>query len=102
MDNVPADVVRTMGATRVVAVNVGDLTDRKTIDYSLFAVAGATLDAMMRANTRVAIKGADIIINVPLAENYRLARLAPQLRPDCRGLRGRRVDARQPPAIGRQ
>ena len=68
MDNVPADVVRTMGATRVVAVNVGDLTDRKTIDYSLFAVAGATLDAMMRANTRVAIKGADIIINVPLAE----------------------------------
>ena len=68
MDNVPADVVRTMGATRVVAVNVGDLTDRKTIDYSLFAVAGATLDAMMRANTRVAIKGADIIINVPLAD----------------------------------
>ena len=68
MDNVPADVVRRMGATRVVAVNVGDLTDRATIDSSMFALAGATIDAMMRANTKVAIKDADIIINVPLAK----------------------------------
>ena len=52
MNNVPADVVRAMGAARVVAVNVGDLADRETVDYSLFALAGATLDAMMRANTR--------------------------------------------------
>ena len=67
MDNVPADVVRRMGATRVVAVNVGDLSDRPKIDSSMFALAGATLDAMMRANTKVAIKDADVIINVPLA-----------------------------------
>jgi NTE family protein len=67
MDNVPADVVRRMGATRVVAVNVGDLTDREKVDSSMFALAGATLDAMMRANTKVAIKDADVIINVPLA-----------------------------------
>jgi NTE family protein len=67
MDNVPADVVRRMGATRVVAVNVGDLSDRAKIDSSMFALAGATLDAMMRANTKVAIKDADVIINVPLA-----------------------------------
>jgi NTE family protein len=65
MDNVPADVVRNMGAERVVAVNVGNLEDLK-VDYSLFALAGATLDAMMRANTKVAIKHADVIINVPL------------------------------------
>ena len=68
MDNVPADVVRSMGATKVVAVNVGDLDDRKSLDYSLFALAGATLDAMMRANTKVGIKSADVIINVPLAQ----------------------------------
>jgi NTE family protein len=68
MDNVPADVVRAMGATRVVAVNVGDLDDRTSLDYSLFALAGATLDAMMRANTRVGIKSADVIINVPVAQ----------------------------------
>jgi NTE family protein len=66
MDNVPADVVRAMGASRVIAVNVGDLADRQAIDYSMFALAGATLDAMMRANTKVAIKSADVIINVPV------------------------------------
>jgi NTE family protein len=68
MDNVPADVVRAMGAGRVIAVNVGDLSDREAVDSSMFALAGATLDAMMRANTRAAIKDADIIINVPLAD----------------------------------
>ena len=66
MDNVPADVVKTMGASRVVAVNVGDLTDRESVDYSLFALVGATLDAMMRANTKAGISDADVIINVPL------------------------------------
>ena len=68
MDNVPADVVRAMGAGRVIAVNVGDLSDRVTINRSLFAVAGASLDAMMRANTKLMIKQADIIIDIPLAE----------------------------------
>jgi NTE family protein len=29
MDNVPADVVKAMGATRVIAVNVGDLADAR-------------------------------------------------------------------------
>ena len=66
MDNVPADVVRGMGATRVVAINVGDLSDRGTVDYSMFALAGATLDVMMRANTKIGIKDADVIINVPV------------------------------------
>jgi NTE family protein len=68
MDNVPADVVRAMGAGRVIAVNVGDLSDRVTVNQSLFAVAGASLDAMMRANTKLTIKQADIIIDIPLAE----------------------------------
>lgn len=73
MDNVPAGVVRAMGATRVVAINVGDLADRTKVDQSLFAVAGAALDAMMRASTKVSIKEADIIIDVPLAEYGSLA-----------------------------
>jgi NTE family protein len=67
MDNVPADVVRAMGASRVVAVNVGNLDDLKTVDTSLLGLAGETLDAMMRASTKVAIRQANIIINVPLA-----------------------------------
>jgi NTE family protein len=68
MNNVPADVVRAMGARRVIAVNVGDLSDRAGINQSLFAVGGASLDAMMRANTKLTIRQADIIIEVPLAE----------------------------------
>lgn len=67
MNNVPADVVRAMGADRVIAINVGDLADRTTVSYSLLGLAGDALDAMMRASTKASIKQADIIINVPLA-----------------------------------
>ena len=68
MDNVPADVVKAMGAGRVVAINVGDLADLKEVNYSLLGLAGETLDAMMRANTKAGMKQADIIIDVPLAD----------------------------------
>ena len=42
MDNVPADVVKAMGATRVIAVNVGDLADREGISYTMLGVASNT------------------------------------------------------------
>ena len=67
MNNVPADVVRAMGADRVIAVNVGDLNDREGINYSMSGLAGATLDAMMRASTKASITSADVILDVPLA-----------------------------------
>ena len=68
MNNVPADVVKAMGADRVVAVNVGDLSDRdERRAPRMLGVAGETLDAMMRASTRRAIESADVVINVPLA-----------------------------------
>jgi NTE family protein len=65
MNNVPADIVKEMGADRVVAVNVGDLSDRAHVSASMLGVAGNTLDAMMRASTRRAIVSADVVINVP-------------------------------------
>jgi NTE family protein len=68
MNNVPADVVNSMGADRVIAVNVGDLSDRETMSYTMLGIAGNTLDAMMRASTRRALASADVIINVPLAK----------------------------------
>jgi NTE family protein len=68
MDNVPADVVKAMGVSRVIAVNVGDLSDRAGVSYTMLGVAGNTLDAMMRASTRRAIAAADVVINVPLEE----------------------------------
>lgn len=68
MNNVPANVVRAMGADTVVAVNVGDLSDREGVAYTLLGLAGSTLDAMMRASTRTSITAADIIIDVPLRQ----------------------------------
>ena len=68
MNNVPADVVRAMGADRVIAVNVGELEDPDEIDVSILGLAGATIDAMMRVSTRKAIAEADVVINVPLEE----------------------------------
>ena len=65
MNNVPADVVKTLGVSRVIAVNVGDLSDREGVTYTMFGVAGDTLDAMMRASTRRALAAADVLINVP-------------------------------------
>jgi NTE family protein len=67
MNNVPADVVRASGASTVIAVNVGDLSDQETLSYSIFGLAGATIDAMMRANTRKALLSADVVLNVPLS-----------------------------------
>jgi NTE family protein len=68
MNNVPADVVKAMGAQRVVAINVGDLENREGISYTMLGLAGATLDAMMRASTKYSIAAADVVINVPLRE----------------------------------
>jgi NTE family protein len=68
MNNVPADVVRGMGARTVIAINVGDLSDQQNINYSILGLAGATIDAMMRANTKKALTSADVVLNVPLKE----------------------------------
>jgi NTE family protein len=68
MNNIPADVVKAMGADRVVAVNVGDLSDREEVSYTMFGVAGNTIDAMMRASTRRAIASADVVVTVPLKD----------------------------------
>ena len=73
MNNIPADVVRAMGGQIVVAVNVGDLDDQEAIKYSVFGVMGASLDAMMRANTKRAMAEADIVLNVPVKSYSSLA-----------------------------
>jgi NTE family protein len=68
MNNVPADVVRAMGAERVVAINVGDLTTREGVNATMLGLASETMDAMMRASTRRALTAADVVVNVPLKE----------------------------------
>jgi NTE family protein len=80
MNNVPADVVKAMGADRVIAINVGDLSDREGVSYTMLGLAGSTVDAMMRASTRRALASADVVINVPLSEYGSLDwRRAPEL-----------------------
>jgi len=66
MNNVPANIVRAMGADRVVAISVGDLADQEALAYTLTGLAGATLDAVMRASSKEALRSADVVINVPL------------------------------------
>jgi len=66
LNNVPANVVRDMGADVVIAVNVGNMEDTRTVNYSLLGLMSQTVDAMMDANTRAAMRTADIVINPPL------------------------------------
>ena len=78
VNNVPADVVKAMGADVAIAVNVGSSTDEPPVPTSLFAILGQTIDSMMTTGTRFALKSADIVIV-----------------PDLKGLTGadwRRVD----------
>jgi NTE family protein len=66
MNNVPADVVRTMGADVVVAINVGYMGDTRTVSRSLLGLMSQTVDVMMQASTRTSMQGADVIINPAL------------------------------------
>jgi NTE family protein len=68
MNNVPADVVRAMGADVVIAVNVGFMGEKRPVSYSMLGLMGNTVDVMMQASTRAAMKSADIIINPQLEE----------------------------------
>jgi NTE family protein len=62
LNNVPADVVKQMGADIVIAVDVGtDLSTEKTSD-SLFKVLGETLGVMMRAAVRGALSSANVVL----------------------------------------
>lgn len=66
LNNVPADVVRSMGATVVIAVNVGASTDAPPAPKSLFAILGQTIDTMMSVGTTAALKNADLVVTPPL------------------------------------
>ncbi len=67
LNNIPADVVRTLGADIVIAVNVGaDVGDEKQQTASLFALLGKTIDTMMTTSTRRSLESADLIIDPDL------------------------------------
>jgi NTE family protein len=69
MNNVPADVVRSMGANVVIAANVGSMAETRSVAYSMLGLIGNTIDAMMLASTRRGMAQADVVIN-PRLENF--------------------------------
>ena len=67
LNNIPADVVRQMGADIVIAVDVAaDVEGTETAKLTLFGVMGKTIDAMMMPGIRNALKSADIVIDPDL------------------------------------
>ena len=60
LNNVPADVVRDLGADVVIAVDVGE--DDATQDVDALGQASRAIGVMMDANTRRALQSADLII----------------------------------------
>jgi NTE family protein len=67
LNNVPANVVRQMGADIVIAVNVAaDVETDEKARQSLFALLGKTIDTMMTTGTREALKSADLIVDPDL------------------------------------
>ena len=62
LDNVPAGVVRNMGADVVIAIDVGARPGELKTSESLFSYLGRTLDTMMSAAVRRSLQSADVVI----------------------------------------
>jgi NTE family protein len=69
MDNVPADVVRAMGADVVIAVDVGSSNDTSDVRFSAFRLQSNTRRATMRTNTRRSLASATFVIE-PNVESF--------------------------------
>ena len=67
LNNIPADVVRGMGADVVIAVDVGADVTAASPPSSMFAMLGQTIDTMMRASTRRVLESATLVINPDLS-----------------------------------
>jgi NTE family protein len=66
LDNVPADVARSMGVDVVVAVNVSSTTDGFTPPTDFVDVLGRTMDTMMAVSVARALRSADVVLTPDL------------------------------------
>jgi NTE family protein len=67
LNNIPADVTRSMGADVVIAVDVSAETDvEKEAKQTLFTTLGKTIATMMDVGTRRALASADLVIDPDL------------------------------------
>jgi NTE family protein len=63
LDNIPAGVVKSLGVSEVIAIDVG-YAPTTSVDYSMFGLLGQTVDAMMRSSMRVSLASADLVIAI--------------------------------------
>ena len=73
LDNIPTGVVKNLGVARTIAVNVGDLEDLKSVNYTVLGMMSGAVGTMMRANSVKSMAAADVAINVPLKDYSSLA-----------------------------
>jgi NTE family protein len=70
LNNVPADVVREMGADIVISVNVAadpaTAEEDREAQQSLFALLGRTIDTMMTGSVRQALEKSDVVVDPDL------------------------------------
>lgn len=67
-NNVPADVVRKMGAEVVVAVDVNHARGKGTASTKLFSVLGSTIGVLMRDVVKTKLKFADVVLEPELTK----------------------------------
>lgn len=67
-NNVPADVVREMGANVVIAIDVNPNRGRGTDSLKLFSIVSSTVGVMMQQNVESKLKFADLVIIPALGE----------------------------------
>lgn len=66
LNNLPVDVARSMGAAKVIAVNVADLGRKDALDRTLLGLVAESMDSMIRADGARSLAAADIAITVSL------------------------------------
>lgn len=67
-NNVPADVVREMGANVVIAIDVNPNRGKGTESLKLFSIMSSTVGVMMQQNVESKLKFADLVIIPALGE----------------------------------
>lgn len=73
-NNVPADVVRKMGANVVIAIDLNENRGAGTISKKLFPILSSSLGVLVQSNVEQKIKYADIVI-LPSLERFKATKL---------------------------
>jgi NTE family protein len=68
LNNFPVSVVREMGADIVLGIHLEVVPLKRDASLSSFQVLGESITAVIAANEREAMKGADLVVNVPLQD----------------------------------